>query len=313
MPLMSGVLVLLAVILLSLRHSDLQAFGNLASQATPQWLLIAVMAQGCTYFATAWVWQGLLAATGCRLRLMSLLPLGFVKLFADQVVPTGGLSGTMLIVVGFRRRGVQGNQLAAALFGTLVTYYGAYALGAIATVCIFLWRGADSDLVIGLAALLLIVAIGIPILVLGLAVQKGQGLPDWLRRYTDLTKALGIFSGNPLQALKAPKSAARALAGQFAIFLCDAVTLSAASAALGQAMPGDIAFAGLLVGMMVATLAPVPLGLGTYEGGTVVALHTLGIPVEAALAATLLARGFTFWLPMLPGLWLTRKELGHGN
>jgi hypothetical protein len=28
-----------------------------------------------------------------------------------------------------------------------------------------------------------------------------------------------------------------------------------------------------------------------------------------AVAATLLLRGFTLWLPMLPGLWLARREM----
>ena len=40
--------------------------------------------------------------------------------------------------------------------------------------------------------------------------------------------------------------------------------------------------------------------------------YSNGIAVEAALAATLLLRGFTFWLPMLPGVWLARREMaGH--
>jgi len=38
-------------------------------------------------------------------------------------------------------------------------------------------------------------------------------------------------------------------------------------------------------------------------------LATLGVPLEAALTATLILRGFTFWLPMLPGLWLARREI----
>jgi hypothetical protein len=44
----------------------------------------------------------------------------------------------------------------------------------------------------------------------------------------------------------------------------------------------------------VARVAWVPDGLGT---------------IEAALAATLLARGFTFWLPMAPGLTIARREM----
>lgn len=37
------------------------------------------------------------------------------------------------------------------------------------------------------------------------------------------------------------------------------------------------------------------------------------VPVEAALGATLLQRGFTYWLPMLPGLWLSRREVRAGG
>jgi hypothetical protein len=49
--------------------------------------------------------------------------------------------------------------------------------------------------------------------------------------------------------------------------------------------------------------------LATFEAASVAMLTTLGVGTEAALTATLLLRGFTFWLPMLPGFWLVRKEL----
>src|SRR4029077_7979535 len=39
----------------------------------------------------------------------------------------------------------------------------------------------------------------------------------------------------------------------------------------------------------------------------------LGVAIEAALAATLLLRGLTFWLPMVPGLWLARREIEPGG
>ncbi len=60
---------------------------------------------------------------------------------------------------------------------------------------------------------------------------------------------------------------------------------------------------------VVATVAFVPMGLGTFEGGCIGMLLFLGVSIEAALAATILLRGFTFWLPMGPGLWFARREL----
>jgi len=38
-------------------------------------------------------------------------------------------------------------------------------------------------------------------------------------------------------------------------------------------------------------------------------LHVHGIALEPAMAATLLLRGFSFWLPMAPGLWIARREM----
>jgi len=58
---------------------------------------------------------------------------------------------------------------------------------------------------------------------------------------------------------------------------------------------------------MVATIGPIPVGLGTFK----VASVAMGVSLEAALAATLLLRGFTVRLPMLPGIWLARRELAE--
>lgn len=60
---------------------------------------------------------------------------------------------------------------------------------------------------------------------------------------------------------------------------------------------------------LAATLILMPGGLGTFETACVAMLTLLRVPVEAALAATLLQRGLTYWLPMLPGLWLSRREI----
>ena len=38
-------------------------------------------------------------------------------------------------------------------------------------------------------------------------------------------------------------------------------------------------------------------------------LSLLGVAIETALAATVLLGGLTFWIPMVPGVWLARIEL----
>jgi len=68
-------------------------------------------------------------------------------------------------------------------------------------------------------------------------------------------------------------------------------------------------FVSFAIASMVTTIGPIPVGLGTFEAASVGMLSLLGVSVEAALAGTLLLRGLTFWLPMLPGIWLARREI----
>ena len=78
---------------------------------------------------------------------------------------------------------------------------------------------------------------------------------------------------------------------------------------LGDSPAIWIAYVSFIMVSMAATLGPIPLGLGTFEAACIGMLSLLGVAIETALAVTLLQRGRTFWLPMLPGLWLARREI----
>src|SRR5206468_1440260 len=100
---------------------------------------------------------------------------------------------------------------------------------------------------------------------------------------------------------------------QLLIFALDAGTLWVMLHALGAKASPTTAFAAFVMAQLASTVGPMPLGLGTFEAVCVTILHVLGQPVEVALTATLLLRGFTFWLPMIPGLVLARRELKHSG
>lgn len=48
---------------------------------------------------------------------------------------------------------------------------------------------------------------------------------------------------------------------------------------------------------------------GLLIGAALVAaiLHLVGVPAKAAFAGVMLLRLWTLWLPLLPGLWMTRR------
>ena len=98
---------------------------------------------------------------------------------------------------------------------------------------------------------------------------------------------------------------------QVAIIVLDSATLWLIFRAIGAPAEFWVAFSGFTVGAIVAMIAPTPLGLGTFAAGTTGMLVLLGVPIEAAFSATVLMRGMTFWLPMLPGVLIARRELNH--
>ena len=63
----------------------------------------------------------------------------------------------------------------------------------------------------------------------------------------------------------------------------------------------------------VATAAPTPGGVGVVEAVLLASLTGIGVPSGPALAAVLLYRVATFWLPILPGFLsfrvLTRRAV----
>jgi len=96
---------------------------------------------------------------------------------------------------------------------------------------------------------------------------------------------------------------------QFLIFVLDAATLTTLVRSLGRSIDAIPSFVSFMLASMAGTVSPIPGGLGTFEAGLVGALRLYHVSVKAGLAATLLLRGFTLWLPLLPGLLLSRKEL----
>src|SRR5205085_2539111 len=87
---------------------------------------------------------------------------------------------------------------------------------------------------------------------------------------------------------------------QLSVIALDAATLWTMLCALGLRVSPLAVFASFMLSTLVRILGVLPGGLGVFEVASVATLRLMGVPVAAGLAATLLFRGFSFWLPMLP-------------
>lgn len=301
-----GLGLLVAVVMIATHHSQEMAFAQLVLQVRPAWLLVALLLQMGTYVTDARIWQQVLRRANISRPLRSYVGLGLAKLFMDQAIPSVGLSGTLLVIQALDRRGVPRGASMAAVVIDLVSYYSAYTLALVIAFCIVWIHGELTPL------MALPVGIFAPLagaVLMGLLwVTRGRALPSWLKRLPFIRPVLQAL-GEAMPAIAHNVSLITRCTGlQIAILLLDAGTLWIMLWALGFEVNPAPVFASFMLSTLARTLGVVPGGLGVFEAVSVATLKLIGVPVAAGLAATLLFRVFTFWLPMVPGLILARRE-----
>lgn len=301
----------LAALVLLLRHfADLEHFLTLARQTQPVWLLVALALQAGTYVAVARGWVIVLRRARAPQPLRKLLPVAVSKLFADQALPGAGLGGHVLLVDRLMALGTPRSTAVAALLISMVGYYAAYAVLALLMLLVLWLHRHATPLLVGLVTTFLLVALAIPALALWLRHRGSQPLPPWLERLGPVRKILVIIGEAPGELVGDRRLLVLVSLLNGCVFIADSATLATCLLAVGLPFEPATAFLALMAGSIAATLAPIPLGLGSFEASATAMLSSLGIPFEAALTATLLLRGLTLWLPLLPSLVMMRRG-GH--
>jgi uncharacterized protein (TIRG00374 family) len=310
---LSGVLLLAAVVLVATHMAEGRELARLAREASPRWLLAAAALQALTYVCAAGVWQRALSFRGIEMRLTSLVPLGLAKLFTDQVVPSIGMSGTLLVVRGLERRGIPRTVAVAAMLTGLVAYYVGYFVAIAASIGILWEHGELRPITFIPLAVIGLFAAGVPLAMTALRRTAARSTATWFERWPGARDIAAALHESPPGTLFSPRLLMEASVLQLAIFVLDALTLGVAMRAVATHAAFPIVFGSFVMASAVSSLAWVPGGLGTFEASSVAMLHLQGVGIESALAATLLLRGMTFWLPMVPGFAMARREAGRAS
>ena len=302
-----GMLLVAALAAAALKWGQLESFAELLHRAEPGWLVGAVSLQLATYVSLSAGWALVLRDAGTLRPLRLLLPLSVTKLFADQVVPSAGMSGNILLVDRLIAIGIPRGNAVAALLVSIIGYYAAYAVLALAAL-VLLWLHRHASLLLAATiSVFLLVAVAVPALALWLQGRGSRPIPSLLARSSTVTRFLELLGQAPGSIIRNPWLITRVALFNGLVFLLDAGTLQLSLLALGEQPSFSTAFIAFIMASIAVTLGPIPLGLGSFEAVSVAMLRLLGVSLEAALSATLLFRGLTLWLPLLPGLLLTRR------
>ena len=308
----TGFLCFGAVIIFILHLGELEKFLEVIHNTRPQWLILAALVQALSYASATGVWYLVLKASGHPIRFRSLYPLSIAQLFAKQALPSSGLSGVFLVVKGLLNRHVPEPIGMGCMLAGAISYYIANMLSVLISLAVLAFYHLLTLPLLIMAFILCLVAVGVPAAILWLrTLGMHHRLPAFVTRWKPAKTILRLLAEAPMHILKNYPLLAKISLLQLSVYCIDSATLLIMLHAVGYVQPYPIVFASFVMAAVVGTVLPVPLGLGTFEGTCVTMLHLFKVPLEPALIAVLLLRGFTFWLPMIPGLWLARREIHH--
>ena len=165
---------------------------------------------------------------------------------------------------------------------------------------------------VSMSALFIAFALAMTVGIVGLAGRRGKA-GTWLTRLPVIKGVVSLLQDADPTLVRNPRVFGAATAWQVAIFLLDSATVWVCIRSLGETAPADAVFASFMISSLVRTMGVVPGGLGTYEAASVLTLRSVGISLSVGLSATLIFRGLSFWMPMLPGLWFSRRIVKRGT
>ncbi len=304
-----ALLLIAGVIVAVLHWGDVKKFAALVTHSKPVWLLAAAAAQLLTYVALAIEWALVLRAGKCRAPFGKLLGLTVAKHFADQMVPTAGMSGNVVVVDRLQAIGASRPVALATLIMTIIAYYASYGVVSLIALGLLWWHGHSSWVVIGLIGASLALSAAVPALALWLHKKGANAIPRWLRRMRTVCELFEMIKEAPTRLVRSERLIGELTLLNGAVFALDGLTMQLCLFALGLHVPFSAAFSAFIMASIVVTLGPIPMGLGSFEAVSIGMLRAMGVPFEAALSATLLFRGYTLWVPLIPGMFAARRQL----
>ena len=292
---------------MGLHFSEGRAFLRLAEEAQPEWLLLAVLCQAGTYVAQAEVWRVVGRAAGFRLKLLPACEISLAKLFADQALPSAGISSSVLAAAALEQRQMPHGAVRASVALNMISYSAAYVMALLIALGVAVHEGLANALIVSLTLVFIALSAGLAIVFFVMSGEKNLALIPRIERVRLIRSAIEFIGDADPRLTRSPSLLLQTTVFQLTIVMFDVATMMALTRSLGVAVPFGGVFVSFMVSSLFRTMGFMPGGLGTFETSQVLMLKTVGIALPVALSATFLFRGLSFWFPMLPGWWCSRR------
>jgi uncharacterized protein (TIRG00374 family) len=305
-------LALVALYFLLPQIAGLEETWHRLEDGSPIWLGLALVFTVGMFGGYVLLFQGVYArAAEGRLTLRESYQVCMAGLAATRLFSAGGAGGIVLTAWAMRGAGLRRRVVADKTISFLVLTYLVY------TTCLVVFGyglrfgvfpGPDPFTMTVIPATLALIAT-----VLGLSIafvptdfeRRLQTLALRHGRTGRLAQRLATLpataSSGIRDALHHLRSKDPALLGAIAFWACQIAVLWASFEAFGESPPLAVLVLGFFVGML-GNLLPLPGGIGGVDGGMIGAFAAFNVDAGLAVVAVLVYRGFTFWLPTVPGV-----------
>ena len=315
-----AIIVLLSVIFLITRFTEVQHLAQILQHGRPVYLFSALIVEIIWMANLALLFKSLYSMLGLKEKNLRLFQLASAANFISVIAPSGGMSGLAVFVTDGRKRGLPVARITiVGMMYVLLDFLGLLSIVVIGLTILWLrsnllWSETLASLILFAAAMCLFV-------LLVLAAIAPERLADVLTAATRLINRIlrpvlhreylsqersRLFAHDIAEGIQTLRFNPKALfmpALHTLLSKCLAIViLGLMFLAFRQTLSISTVLAGFSIGNLFVVVSPTPSGVGIVEGMLTIALTSLNVPVEAATIIALAFRGITFWIPLFVGM-----------
>ncbi|MDP9294338.1 MAG: flippase-like domain-containing protein [Actinomycetota bacterium] len=310
-----GVFVALAILALYFllpQVAGLQETWHRIEDGSPFWLGFALLFTVGMFGGYVLLFQGVFGRGGTSFTWRESYQITMAGLAATRLFSAGGAGGIALTAWALRRSGMRRRAVADKTISFLVLTYLVYTTALVVfgfglRFGIFHGDNPFTMTVVPATLALLVTAVGLSIAFVPTDFERRlQSLATGHGRVGRLAQRLATVpatvSAGMRDALAHLRSRDPALLGAIAFWGFQIAVLWASFKAFGESPPMAVIVMAFFVGML-GNLLPLPGGIGGVDGGMIGAFAAFNVDAGLAVVAVLVYRGFTFWLPTVPGIF----------
>jgi uncharacterized protein (TIRG00374 family) len=291
---------LVVVVLVALLAPGLGEVRDKLSQASPEWLVLAVVLEALSCLSYVLLFRPVFCR---RLSWRTSMEIGWSELAAGSLVPASGAGGLALGAWILHRGGLSSDHIArrSVAFFLIKSSVNFVAVAVLGTAMALGLVGPDKSLLLtalpaALSVLVILAVLAIPRL--GPGREPGDDASKVRRTWSAVRGAVIRGTAEAVQLIRSRDPLL--LLGTVGYWAWDNAVLWATFRAVGASVPLSVVLMGYLIGQL-GGLLPLPGGIGGIDGGLIGTLIVYGAPAAATAAAVLAYRVIVFWLPLIGG------------